>query len=149
MRTAEDDLGRPAVQHKPLNKGRHAQPSLAKSFADSDPGMACRVLVPARTNKPCAALTNADIEGSMPRTKDATWCERHTNPVAPVYQLPGTAAALPLHVSSQHRIRNGLQKASTSKTRNPVDVSDIPGTSPTPMLAFQPQVRDCCVLYEL
>ncbi|GIL52480.1 hypothetical protein Vafri_8345 [Volvox africanus] len=88
----DDDVGRPVLQHKPLDKGEFTQLSLAKVFED-DPGMRPKVFAPPSVNKISYALMSHDIAGAAPVLKCAPHKPRDTDPNAPRYVLPGTSSA--------------------------------------------------------
>ncbi|GLI68127.1 hypothetical protein VaNZ11_012467 [Volvox africanus] len=88
----DDDVGRPVLQHKPLDKGEFTQLSLAKVFED-DPGMRPKIFAPPSVNKISYALMSHDIAGAVPVLKCAPHKPRDTDPNAPRYVLPGTSSA--------------------------------------------------------
>ncbi|GIL79656.1 hypothetical protein Vretimale_12253 [Volvox reticuliferus] len=87
----DDDVGRPVLQHKPLDKGEFTQLSLAKVFED-DPGMRPKVFAPPSVNKVSYALMSHDIAGAVPVLKCAPNKPRDTDPNAPRYVLPGASS---------------------------------------------------------
>lgn len=140
----EDDLGRSAVRHKPLNKG-DGYPGLAKVFLE-DPSMRPKVFVPAdrEPRKDFSSLNTADIEGGKGKIEYIIAQPRGTDPLNPRYKLASRpSSAFPASQTQgdsspvTHPIRTRPPSASPCMQRSTISTDDIEGAQSKPRISRQ------------
>ncbi|KAL6764093.1 hypothetical protein V8C86DRAFT_2482099 [Haematococcus lacustris] len=163
----EDDLGKSKCLHKPLNKGIHAQASLAKSWASSEPSMRPHCWIPAEASPASTLLRTDDIQGARTQPHRAfSRSSRCCNPLSPQYHLAssppppppqppppqsdayaqasqGMAAASPTVPTVAGLLAGGAPGAAAGcrGLQGPAPgLQGIEHSSPTPMKCWQPQV---------
>ncbi|GFR51703.1 hypothetical protein Agub_g14148 [Astrephomene gubernaculifera] len=129
---AEDDVGRPVLQHKPLAKGEFTQLSLAKVFED-DPGMRPKVFAHPTVNKISYGLMSRDVEGAVPQLQPPPNKIRDTNPMQPIYILPGSSTlAAEAAAAAAAAAASETQQRPQHSSLDVADINAVPSVSERP-----------------